>query len=121
MLLVTTALMIIFGRQGGSDCLNEVRGDIQRTGLWLAIILLRLTRLLCGLILSLQIFGLLPILTWLINPEGINGEAIVTLLIKVIVAVLAAIIALMLRRLINWLHKLRTGLAEVLIPGVWSI
>lgn len=120
LLLMTSALMFILGRQEGIDALNEIGSDIRRSGLWGAILVLRLTRLLCGFILAFQLFGMLPILTWAMNPEAINGEALVTLQIKVVVAIVVAGIALVLRRLINWLNKSRTGSHDLLIPRAWS-
>lgn len=120
LLLVTTALMFMLNRQDGSDGPNEIGGDLRQGGLWVAILVLRMTRLFCGFILALQLFGLLPVLTWAMTPEAVNGEAIVTLMIKVVVAMLMAGIALALRRLINWLHKARTGSSDLLIAGAWS-
>ena len=120
LLLVTSALLFIPGRQDGSEALHEVGGELQRAGLWWVIVVLRLTRLLCGFILALQLFGLLPVLTWTMNPDAINGEVLLTLLIKVVVAIFVAGIALALRHLINRLHQARTGSTEVMIRGTWS-
>lgn len=71
--------------------------------------LLRFIRGFCGFLFALQIIGLLPVLTWLQQPDAITGGMWAQVLIKAIALVLFGWLFFWLRGVINRLHTKKHG------------
>ena len=72
-------------------------------------VLLRVARGVIGVLFVFQIFGLLPVLTWLQNPEAIGGHHVVQLVLKILFALAFVAAFFGMRTLINWLHQKKHG------------
>lgn len=73
------------------------------------IMLLRVIRGICGFVAALQIIGLIPVLTWLSQPDAINEKMIAMAIFKIFVLVIFGGLFFGLRKLINRLYEKRYG------------
>lgn len=71
--------------------------------------LLRAIRCVIGVLFVFQLVGMLPVLTWLQNPEAIGGHHVVQLVIKILAAVIFGALFFGMRSFINWLHQKKHG------------
>ena len=67
-------------------------------------LLLRLVRVLVGILGLWQVVGILPALKWLSNVSAVDGGMIAFLFLKILIMALAGAVFYGLRRFINWLH-----------------
>lgn len=70
---------------------------------------IRLIRGLCGFIFGMQIFGLLPVLTWLQQPDAVTGGMWAQVLVKILAMTLFGWLFFWLRGVINRLHTKTYG------------
>ena len=70
---------------------------------------LRVVRGAIGVLFVAQLVGLLPVLTWLQNPEAISGHYVAQLVIKILAAVIFGALFFGMRSFINWLHQKKHG------------
>lgn len=83
---------------------------------------LRLIRGLCGLQFVLQIVGLLPVLTWLQQPDAVTGGMWAQVLIKAITLALFGWLFFWLRGVINRLHTRKHGVPHpALAEKKWAL
>lgn len=66
--------------------------------------LLRLIRGFCGFLFAMQIIGLIPVLSWLQQPNAVTGGMLVTFLIKLLALAFFGWLFFWLRSSINRLH-----------------
>lgn len=71
--------------------------------------LLRLIRGVCGIVFTIQIYGLFPVITWLQQPEAITESMLAHILIKVLALALFGWLFFWLRNIINRLHIQKHG------------
>ena len=71
--------------------------------------LLRVVRGIIGVLFVFQLVGMLPVLTWLQNPEAIGGHHVVQLVIKILAAAIFGAAFFGMRTFINWLHQKKHG------------
>lgn len=84
--------------------------------------LLRLIRGFCGFLFAMQIFGLLPVLTWLQQPDAITGGMWALVTIKVLALALFGWLFFGLRSIINRLHTKKHGVPHpVLAEKKWAL
>lgn len=84
--------------------------------------LLRLIRGICGFVFAIQITGLLPILTWLQQPDAVTGGLWAQVLIKVLALALFGWLFFWLRNIINRLHTKKHGVAHpALAEKKWAL
>lgn len=115
------ALYFLGGNQSNTNSETPAQLSVSGVAIRVGITVLRLLRILFGLVMAFQMIGLIPILSWPLNPQIVTGEAIVQVVIKLIVLALATLAFFGLRRLINRLHA-RTSLGgELLLRGNWSL
>ncbi len=83
---------------------------------------LRFIRGVCGFIFALQIFGLLPMYTWLLQPDAITGHMLALAFCKVIVLVVFGGLFFALRIIINRLHAKKHGVPHpALAKTTWAV
>lgn len=71
--------------------------------------LLRVVRGIIGVLFVFQLVGMLPVLTWLQNPEAIGGHHVVQLVVKILAAAIFGALFFGMRTFINWLHQKKHG------------
>ncbi|PPC80809.1 MAG: hypothetical protein CTY38_10295 [Methylotenera sp.] len=83
---------------------------------------LRLIRGLCGFLFVMQIVGLLPLLTWLQQPDAVTGEMWAQVIIKVLAFGLFGWLFFVLRSIINRLYKKEHGVPHpILAEKKWVL
>lgn len=70
---------------------------------------LRLIRGICGFVFALQVLGLVPVLTWLSQPDAIDGKMVAMVVLKLVVLAVSGGLFFGLRKLINRLHEKKHG------------
>jgi len=82
---------------------------------------LRFVRGVSGLLFGMQIVGLLPILTWLKQPDAVTGSMLALVFIKVIALVVFGALFFGLRSLINWLYTKKHGTPHPALAKMWAL
>ena len=83
---------------------------------------LRIVRGFFGFLIVLQIFGLVPVLTWLQQPSAVTGSMYGQLLVKVIFLLLFGGLFFGLRSVINRLHLKKHGVPHpTLAEKRWAL
>ena len=84
--------------------------------------LLRFIRGFCGVLFVMQIAGLLPVLTWLQQPDAVTDGIWVQVIIKVLALALFGSLFFGLRSIINRLHTMKYGVPHpALAENKWSL
>lgn len=84
--------------------------------------LLRFIRGFCGLLFGMQIVGLLPVLTWLQQPDAVTGGMWAQVFIKVLALGLFGWLFFGLRSIINRLHTKKHGVPHpALAEKKWAL
>ena len=84
--------------------------------------LLRFIRGFCGLLFVMQIVGLLPVLTWLQQPDAVTDDMWAQVFIKVLALALFGSLFFGLRSIINRLHIRKHGVPHpALAEKQWSL
>ena len=84
--------------------------------------LLRFIRGFCGFIFGWQVLGLLPVLSWVQQPDAITGSMVAVLLLKLVALVVFGSLFFALRRLINHLYEKKHGTPHpVLTEKKWAL
>ena len=71
---------------------------------------LRFIRGFCGVLFVIQIIGLLPVISWLQQPDAITGKMLAQVFIKMIVLAFWGAIFFGMRYIINWLYSKKLGI-----------
>lgn len=82
---------------------------------------LRIVRGLVGFIAVWQVLSLLPVITWMANPETITSSMVLVVAVKAILLVASGASYLWLRDLINKLHTSKPGANRPLLHSQWSL
>lgn len=84
--------------------------------------ILRLARGFCGLLFGMQVIGLLPVLTWVQQPDAVTGGLWAQVSIKVLTMALFGWLFFALRGLINRLHTKKHGVPHpALADKEWAL
>lgn len=65
------------------------KSSLNENGIDMSLKIIRIIRIFAGLIAAWQVLGLLPVVTWLQNLDGVNGSMWATVFIKLLVLLLA--------------------------------
>jgi hypothetical protein len=82
--------------------------------------LVRIFRGFCGVVAILQVFGLLPVLSWLQNIGAVTAEMWIFLAIKLVALAAFAALFFGLRPLVHWLHMRKYGSPHPSLESIWS-
>lgn len=83
--------------------------------------LLRLIRGFFGFFAVLQVFGLLPVLSWLQDLGAVNAKMMALLVVKLLFMALSIGAFFGLRELINKLHIKRHGIQHPALVNKWAL
>lgn len=114
-------LYFLGGNQSNINSESPAQLSVGGVAIRAGILVLRLVRIIFGLVMALQILGLVPILSWPLNPQFVTGEVIAQVVIKLLVLTIATLAFFGLRRLINWLHLRNTADVGTLLRSKWAL
>jgi len=82
---------------------------------------LRFVRGVCGFLFGMQIVGLLPVLTWLQQPDAITGKMLALVFFKVFFLVVFGALFFWLRNVINRLYATEYGIPHPALVKQWAV
>jgi len=121
--LVAGAGFVFFGNsRGATERPRRLRDPFRKTfAEKLTFFLLRLSRGFGGLLFGWQIFTLLPLLTWIIEPRLITGNMIAQVGIKLVFLLVSGTLFFLMRRLIHWVHTKWYGRPHPALTKRWAL
>lgn len=82
---------------------------------------IRVVRGIAGLTAGYQIVGILPVITWLQDIDGVSGNMVAKLFIKVFILAIALLIFFGLRRVLNAIYVRKFNIPHPSLAATWRL